>query len=326
MKLLIFEYICGGGFLGQPLPAALAQEGRLMLQALLNDLTELGDIKICLPLDPRMSDVAVPDSCQVFYWSENMDNMKTVFSAWLERVDAVWFIAPESGLLLFKLVQQAERLGKWILNCSSSAIQICSDKLQTLRCLQQAGIKTPISMPFTMESHNLAFPVVIKPLDGVGCYATYRVQTQADYLHLQPLLPSFDQMMVQEWVVGEALSLSVLCLPDRAQLLCVNRQHLNINNGKFELQACEVNIQGMNRELYQTLANQIFQAIDGLYGYIGIDLIQPPDESPVILEINPRLTTSYAGLRKALGVNIAARLFDPVQESQLGSETVMITL
>ncbi len=38
MKILVFEYITGGGFNKQELPDSLASEGRLMLNALLDNL------------------------------------------------------------------------------------------------------------------------------------------------------------------------------------------------------------------------------------------------------------------------------------------------
>ena len=41
MKILVFEYITGGGLNKQALPESLLQEGRLMLQALLDDFREL---------------------------------------------------------------------------------------------------------------------------------------------------------------------------------------------------------------------------------------------------------------------------------------------
>jgi predicted ATP-grasp superfamily ATP-dependent carboligase len=44
-----------------------------------------------------------------------------------------------------------------------------------------------------------------------------------------------------------------------------------------------------------------------LFGYVGVDLIAT-DSCPVVLEINPRLTTSYVALKDALGANPAAQV------------------
>ena len=47
----------------------------------------------------------------------------------------------------------------------------------------------------------------------------------------------------------------------------------------------------------------IFENFDGYFGFIGVDAIMTEDNNIFFLEINPRLTTSYIGLRKTMGVN-----------------------
>ena len=47
------------------------------------------------------------------------------------------------------------------------------------------------------------------------------------------------------------------------------------------------------------------EAIPGLRGYVGVDLMLTDSEAFVI-EINPRLTTAYLGVRAALDQNVAA--------------------
>ena len=51
---------------------------------------------------------------------------------------------------------------------------------------------------------------------------------------------------------------------------------------------------------FQSLAQGIVAAIPGLGGYFGVDLILTGD-GPSVVDVNPRLTTSYAGLRAGLG-------------------------
>jgi predicted ATP-grasp superfamily ATP-dependent carboligase len=42
---------------------------------------------------------------------------------------------------------------------------------------------------------------------------------------------------------------------------------------------------------------------------VGIDLVDT-DEGPVVLEVNPRLTTSYVGLADTIGTNPAGLVLD----------------
>jgi predicted ATP-grasp superfamily ATP-dependent carboligase len=49
-------------------------------------------------------------------------------------------------------------------------------------------------------------------------------------------------------------------------------------------------------------AERTCQALPGLRGYIGVDLVLTELEA-VVIEVNPRLTTSYLGVRSALEGN-----------------------
>jgi len=52
-------------------------------------------------------------------------------------------------------------------------------------------------------------------------------------------------------------------------------------------------------------AVRVCEAIPGLRGYIGVDLVLTKSEA-VVIEVNPRLTTAYLGVRSALDKNVAA--------------------
>ena len=46
-------------------------------------------------------------------------------------------------------------------------------------------------------------------------------------------------------------------------------------------------------------------------GFVGVDLLLGEQQADdCVIEINPRLTTSYVGLRRMIHGNVAARLFD----------------
>ncbi len=53
------------------------------------------------------------------------------------------------------------------------------------------------------------------------------------------------------------------------------------------------------------LAQRVAEALPGLWGYVGVDFILS-DAGAMVLEVNPRLTTSYVGRRKSIGANPAA--------------------
>jgi len=68
------------------------------------------------------------------------------------------------------------------------------------------------------------------------------------------------------------------------------------------------------RAALEPLARAIAGTMPGLAGYVGVDLIQTP-LGPVIVEVDPRLTTAYVGLAEALDINVAAAVlgvFDQV--------------
>ena len=51
-------------------------------------------------------------------------------------------------------------------------------------------------------------------------------------------------------------------------------------------------------------------------GYVGVDLVlgrEPDGSEDVVIEINPRLTTSYVGLRAAARTNLAEAMWQVAQ-------------
>jgi predicted ATP-grasp superfamily ATP-dependent carboligase len=47
------------------------------------------------------------------------------------------------------------------------------------------------------------------------------------------------------------------------------------------------------------------EAVPGLRGFVGVDLVLTESEA-VVIEVNPRLTTAYLGVRGAIEGNVAA--------------------
>jgi predicted ATP-grasp superfamily ATP-dependent carboligase len=111
--------------------------------------------------------------------------------------------------------------------------------------------------------------------------------------------------VLQPYIEGDAASLSLLVRDGRAVILAVNRQHVAHFGGTLQFTGCSVNGLAAWRPLLADLADGIADALPDLWGYVGVDLILT-ESGAVVLEVNPRLTTSYVGLRASIGVNPAA--------------------
>jgi hypothetical protein len=59
------------------------------------------------------------------------------------------------------------------------------------------------------------------------------------------------------------------------------------------------------------LGRRALAALPPAFGYVGLDLVlgdHPGGRDDVVIEVNPRLTTSYVGLRAAADANLAEAL------------------
>ena len=304
MKILVFEYICGGGFCSEILPDALAKEGLLMLTALLNDLTILEEHSITALVDWRFLN-NFDNSIEIIPIKKETDILAT-FKFALLFVDAVWLIAPETEQILFNFSQIVESSHKILLSSPSLAIAQTADKWQSYECLSSHQIPTITTAILTNNTQVNSQQKVIKARDGVGCENSFIVNSQKELVSLLAQFEKPHDYIIQPFIEGKVLSISAIFKQGKAQLLCVNHQQIEIINQQFKLQRCEVNYQ-IELALFQPLLNQIARAFPELWGYVGIDLIQQSQQLRV-LEINPRLTSSYAGINSALGINVAAEV------------------
>jgi predicted ATP-grasp superfamily ATP-dependent carboligase len=58
------------------------------------------------------------------------------------------------------------------------------------------------------------------------------------------------------------------------------------------------------------------ESFRGLKGYVGVDLVLSKN-GPIVIEINPRLTVSYVGLRRVSNLNLARAMIKASLEDEL---------
>lgn len=236
-----------------------------------------------------------------------LDATSSFWSAWeaeLANCDAAWPIGPETGGILERLCLAVESSGAILLGNPSSAVRLARSKQATARRLAACGVPVVETLPLAGHERPAAPAWVVKPDDGVGCENTLIVPDPARF-QMQAHMADW---IVQPRLEGEALSLSALFAHGQARLLCVNRQLIRQQNDGYALTACRVNNLEDTDRRWQALAAQVASAMPELWGYAGIDLILTA-AGPVVLEINPRLTTSYAGISQATGENPAAMVW-----------------
>ncbi|MEY4768132.1 MAG: hypothetical protein RL637_771 [Pseudomonadota bacterium] len=309
MKILIFEYLSGGGFAAQALPSSLAQEGLLMLQSLLADFAELAEHQLTVLLDHRCS-IKINSIIETII-IEQSDDLELLFIKQLNKVDAVWLIIPETEQLLYRFTQYAEQANCQLFSSSSMAIHQTGDKWICFQKLIESHIPTIPSQLFNEIQNSLFFPCVIKAREGVGCQDNYVLTHLSEYTKIAPLIINKNNYLIQPYIQGIPLSLSALFYRGQAQLICINQQELTIHDCQFHLKGCLVNL-SINPQPFDSLLSKIAIAFPDLLGYIGIDLLQI-EQQLIVVEINPRLTSSYIGIRQALGINIAKIVIDLIQ-------------
>jgi predicted ATP-grasp superfamily ATP-dependent carboligase len=113
-----------------------------------------------------------------------------------------------------------------------------------------------------------------------------------------------DRFIVQEYVPGQAASVALLIGPRQTIALCPARQHLS-EDGRFRYLGGSLPLPEPLAQRARRLALQAVAGIEGLQGYVGVDLVLGEDGHDYAIEINPRLTTSYIGLRQLCEGNLA---------------------
>lgn len=285
-----------------------------MRDALLQDLSDL-PYEISTTYDVRFS---LPEPCAACIAINKNDDVWQIWLAQMQTADAVWLIAPESGGILKKLTQMAEKPklnglhGPLILGCGLASIEVASNKMVTYLALEAAGIA---SIPtYTFESWPKSHWIwLAKPKDGVGCSDTACFNNPDD---LQDWIEDNHKQLthvIQAFQPGDAASISCVMQHGNAQLLSCNTQHIEINNQLLSYSGGVINGMRDYWPQFEFIANKIAQALPDLAGYVGIDVIVDGEEI-IVVEINPRLTTTYVGIRESIGNNPAELIINTLTQ------------
>lgn len=317
MKVLVSEYVCGGGWPEASVPVSLLREGRAMLEAIVHDLSRVPGSRVVTTLDARQEplNVANIDVVRVHNSAEEAD----VFARLAAEADACLIIAPELGDVLTQRCQAAIRAGAGrVLNPDPDIVSLCSDKFRLFEFLLRHEIPTiPTELGSHASSRAVAWsPVVVKPRFGAGSQGVQVFESAAaarlairplDAEHCNPV----DGWIVQPLVRGVAVSVGVIADLHSATTIVLPVAIQNLStDGRFQYLGGQIPWNGPRAGEVHDVVTRTCGLLPGLDGYVGFDLVVPDDDSqpPVVVEINPRLTTSYLGYRQLANENLAERI------------------
>jgi tyramine---L-glutamate ligase len=322
--ILVHEYFSGGGWPDRDLPKELVVEGLSMLQAVLADFSAWNEAFIITTRDLRLTDISLTADHIVDL--DPNDHLKTL-ARLARKCNAAFIIAPESDGILESLNQLVASQGVHLLGSSPDAIALAANKWECHQRFCQASLSTPdtwlVNIKQLKESVNrFGFPLIIKPVDGIGCEGIHLIRDKKSLLvALESVKNNEGQLLLQRYIEGQHISAALLLTENSCNCLSLNKQFIKIDN-MFNYQGGEVPFNCNTSEEIVNLAKLASETIPGLKGYIGVDMLLT-DTKCYLIEINPRLTTSYIGLRQVANINLAEAIWNASWEGRLPNELLL---
>lgn len=297
-RVFVYEHVTATGLGRDPSSAehSLFVEGRAMLSAVSADFAAVPGVEVLtLPAGVSPSDHA------------------DTFARLAASADWSLVIAPETGGVLERLAREVLAAGGRLLGPKPTDIRAAADKDLLGRVWRRHGVPTPRTV--MASSYRKRPPVygphlgdgwpgvVCKPRDGCGSEGVYLIQTPDELA----ALPRDPKRLLQQFVPGQPVSVAFLCGVGRVVPLLPTVQHLS-TDGRFRYLGGSLPTPPDLAERAVALGRKAIQSLPGLFGYVGVDLVL--GERDVAIEINPRLTTSYVGLRAAAETNLAGAMLD----------------
>lgn len=343
MKVTVLEYLCGGGLASLDSSTqssitdneteALLREGELMWKALVGDLMLSGHDVISISdqrIKHRLASVGTNlDSGSIELIT--FDTGSSLINNWdkaCKGADRVVVIAPEINGYLSDIVEGLRRKRHVVIASSSYFLKTTSDKWLTYNALgkhilqpqtitgDQIRNQWPDNWP-----ENSSSGWVLKPRDGAGCSGVVRCNEDRSLKDHIAMLDEPSNWIVQEWIVGRHCSAAVI-IDENGTITSLGgtEQIIEIEDATPKYVGALGPLRGASVEGLADWCQRILSLLPGAFGWIGFDYIEVPsscDERPerFLIEINPRLTTSYLLYRQLFGPRLCDGLLGlPVVE------------
>jgi predicted ATP-grasp superfamily ATP-dependent carboligase len=259
--------------------------------------------------DMRLDDLVLP-RCEVVE-IDSASQRRDEFERRAATADRVMIVAPEFDGILADEVRRADSTGDRSLNASHEFVAIAADKHRTAARLTNAGVPAPAGRLFGGDECKLPddfeYPAVLKPVDGAGSQNILLLHGPRDEPPSYPWARRLERLCP-----GRPASVAALCGPNGRTMLPPCWQRLS-DDGRFTYRGGSLIAEPGLARRATALAERALDAMPPSHGFVGVDLVLGADAlggADVAIEINPRLTTSYVGLRAAVKENLAQLLLN----------------
>lgn len=285
MRLFVYEFVSAGG-LGADAPESLRREGRAMLQAIAEDFAQVPGIHVT-----TLASAPEPRA----------------FRECVAVTDATLVIAPEFDGILLDRSRWVIEAGRRLLGSLPQAVQLAGDKFALHLHWHAQRVRSPATMLVSKEPPPFAPPWVCKPQHGAGSQETVLVRDASAWAERPGR-----QRIVQQYVSGLPASIAFLIGSRHSVALQPTVQQLT-DDGRFLYRGGRVPLPPSLCDRAVRLGQAALHGVAGLQGYVGVDLVLGANDDgseDYAIEINPRLTTSYIGLRRLCQDNLARAWID----------------
>ena len=300
MRILILESLSG---LRTEIDPRLLPEGFAMLRTMVNEFSVAG-FEVFTVLNKRLERFGGWFQADVIFDGRLKEALRL-------KPDVALVIAPEGRGELERITARLRKNRIKVLGSKEEAIRISGNKWLTYLAL-----KGKVNQPKTWNTlPEFDGKLLTKPLDGVGCEGIEFFSSART-----------DHVFFQEFVKGEHASCCLLMHGGDGTVLSVNKQEIRISDGRFRYSGSGIPLKHKRAKECAGTALESARALN-LRGFCGVDLVV--DEVPYVIELNPRVTTSFIALPRVLGTNLGEILVDtlvdgaPISEPKLMGHSIV---
>ena len=338
-SILVFEYFTASGEKDK----CIISEAEALIFNLLDDLREFN---VDLVINKSYENIVGK------YDNVNVILIDVDIVDWLEdnacKFNKAIFIAAENNNNLYNITKILEENNVKTYTSSAEACLKSSDKSLTYEALFDI-VPQPRSFRFKIDPkgywkraiENLhekwqaedpltPLKLIIKPLIGVDCEDIVVIEKIEDLtLDLDKIFKPGSRVLVQEFIEGEDVSVSLISDGEKAIPISLNKQFVELKNDKGTYIGGKLPYENKYKDEAFEIAVNAVEAIDGLQGFVGVDLLLNADEKDIysvyLLEINSRFTTPYVGLSEIANINIGKTIID-LLDGEINIDDIDISL